>query len=161
MKVFNIVNLCIRLIYNYTKPGCTEKPFFIIFSILVSQDKSFDEAVAYYNKRSENVVGIVPDDKNILEAIDAFESLLDSEKDLEAAVYLVRSYYFMAQYVLQEKSDKMFAFIEGCLSFPNQSVRTTRAQHITVTADNYDKPITFGPESKDSETRQLQLLESV
>ena len=83
---------------------------FIIFSILVSQDKSFDDAVAHYNKRSENVVGIVPDDKNILKAIDVFESLLDSEKDLEAAVYLVRSYYFMAQYVLQEKSDKMLYF---------------------------------------------------
>ena len=30
-------------------------------------------------------------------------------------------------------------FVEGCLSFPGKSIRTSRAQHITVTADNYDE----------------------
>ena len=86
---------------------------FVIFNILLSQNQSFDDAVAFYNKRSENVVGIVVDDTNILQAIDVFESFLDSDKDLEAAVYLVRSYYFMAQYVLQKYSDKMLYFAKS------------------------------------------------
>ena len=45
-------------------------------------------------------------------------------------------------------------FVEGCLSFPNKSVRTKRAQHITVIADNYDEPLTFGPNSDDKEFKQ-------
>lgn len=83
---------------------------FVIFSILLSQDKSFDEGVAFYNNRSENVVGTFADDKNILQAVNIFESFLDTDKDLEAAVYLVRSYYFIAQYVLKERSDKILYF---------------------------------------------------
>ena len=81
-----------------------------MFSILLSQNKTFEEGVALYNNRSENIIGIAVDGKNILQAIDVFESFLDTDKDLEAAVYLVRSYYFMAQYVLQDKSDKMLYF---------------------------------------------------
>ena len=83
---------------------------FVMLSILLSQNKSFDEGVEFYNKRSDSVVGLVADDKNILQAIGIFESFLDTDKDLESAVYLVRSYYFMAQYVSKERSDKILYF---------------------------------------------------
>tara|TARA_Y100000590_G_scaffold459605_1_gene617110 strand:- start:276 stop:1007 length:732 start_codon:yes stop_codon:yes gene_type:complete len=78
--------------------------------MLFSQNKSFEEGVALYNKRSENIMETVVDGKNILQAINIFESFLDTDKDLEVAVYLVRSYYFMAQYVSQDRSDKILYF---------------------------------------------------
>ena len=75
------------------------------------------------------------------------------------AINVTEPIYLINPEITETEGDT--TFVEGCLSFPGQSIRTTRAQHITVTADNYDEPLTFGPESKDDETRQLELLESV
>ena len=36
-------------------------------------------------------------------------------------------------------------YLEGCLSFPGEAVRTERFSNIRVKADNYDKPLEFGP----------------
>tara|TARA_Y100000590_G_scaffold444313_1_gene574902 strand:- start:660 stop:1472 length:813 start_codon:yes stop_codon:yes gene_type:complete len=82
----------------------------LTLSFLFSQAPSFDEGVDYYNNRSEHSIGSVTDDQNILKAINIFESQLDSNRDLEAAIYLVKSYYYMAQYVLQEFEDKRLYF---------------------------------------------------
>ena len=84
--------------------------FILMFTVLLAQNETFDDAVSFYNKRSEDSIGKVPNDTNIMKAINIFESLLNTDKDLESAVYLVRSYYFMAQYVSQEYSDKMLYF---------------------------------------------------
>ncbi len=82
----------------------------LILSLLFSQAPSFNEGVDYYNNRSEHSIGSVTDDQNILKAIHIFESQLGSDKDLESAIYLVKSYYYMAQYVLQEFEDKRLYF---------------------------------------------------
>ena len=84
--------------------------FMLMFTVLLAQNETFDDAVSFHNKRSEDSIGKVPNDTNIIKAINIFESLLNTDKDLESAVYLVRSYYFMAQYVSQEYSDKMLYF---------------------------------------------------
>ena len=75
------------------------------------------------------------------------------------AINVSEPIYLINPEIIKTEGDT--TFVEGCLSFPNQSVRTKRAQHITVTADNYDEPITFGPNSDDKELQQLELLESV
>ena len=82
----------------------------LIFTVLLAQHETFDDGVSFYNRRSEHSIDKVPNDNNIMRAINIFESLLNSNQDLESAVYLVRSYYFMAQYVLQKNSDKILYF---------------------------------------------------
>ena len=42
-----------------------------------------------------------------------------------------------------EKSDEMFAFMEGCLSFPNESIKTTRHKWVKVKADNHEQILYF------------------
>ena len=84
--------------------------FLLIFSLLFCQKPTFEEGVEYYNERSAHSIGTVTDDQNILKAIKIFESELNSSKDLEVALYLVKSYYYMAQYVLQDYEDKKLYF---------------------------------------------------
>ena len=48
-----------------------------------------------------------------------------------------------------EKSSEKFIFPEGCLSFPNQHIKTSRFVSITVHADNHDTELKFTADSKD------------
>ena len=47
-----------------------------------------------------------------------------------------------------EKSKEQFVFPEGCLSFPDDKIRTKRNVSITVKADNHENPLSFSAESK-------------
>ena len=48
-----------------------------------------------------------------------------------------------------EKSKEQFVFAEGCLSFPNDKIKTTRYQDIVVEADNHQGRLSFSANSKD------------
>ena len=48
-----------------------------------------------------------------------------------------------------EKSKEQFVFPEGCLSFPNDKIKTTRYQDIVVEADNHKKQLSFSAKSED------------
>ena len=48
-----------------------------------------------------------------------------------------------------EKSKEQFVFPEGCLSFPNDKIKTTRYQDIVVEADNHKGRLSFSANSKD------------
>ena len=48
-----------------------------------------------------------------------------------------------------EKSKEQFVFPEGCLSFPNDKIKTTRYESIVVQADNHKSKISFSANSKD------------
>jgi len=48
-----------------------------------------------------------------------------------------------------DKSEETFVFPEGCLSFPNKHVRTTRNVEIIVEADNHESKLVFSADSKD------------
>ena len=50
-----------------------------------------------------------------------------------------------------EKSEEMFAFMEGCLSFPNEVVKTTRHKWVKVQADNHTSTLYFSVWNDDSE----------
>ena len=50
-----------------------------------------------------------------------------------------------------EKSEEMFAFMEGCLSFPNETVKTTRYKWVKVKADNHTSTLYFSVWTDDSE----------
>ncbi len=53
--------------------------------------------------------------------------------------------------IVVEKSKEKFAFIEGCLSFPNETIKTARYKHITITADNYTGKLHFGVWNENNE----------
>ena len=48
-----------------------------------------------------------------------------------------------------EKSKEQFVFPEGCLSFPNDKVKTIRHESIVVEADNHEGQLSFSANSKD------------
>ena len=48
-----------------------------------------------------------------------------------------------------EKSKEKFVFPEGCLSFPNDKVKTIRHESIVVEADNHEGQLSFSANSKD------------
>ena len=48
-----------------------------------------------------------------------------------------------------EKSKEQFVFPEGCLSFPNDKVKTIRHESIVVEADNHEGRLSFSANSKD------------
>ena len=50
-----------------------------------------------------------------------------------------------------EKSEEMFAFIEGCLSFDNTTVKTARHKHVTIEADNHTGKLHFGVWNENNE----------
>ena len=50
-----------------------------------------------------------------------------------------------------EKSEEMFAFMEGCLSFPNETVKTQRHKWVKVNAENHDQTLYFSVWNDDSE----------
>ena len=50
-----------------------------------------------------------------------------------------------------EASEEMFAFVEGCLSFPNESVKTARHKWVKVKADNHKETLYFTILDDDSE----------
>jgi peptide deformylase len=48
-----------------------------------------------------------------------------------------------------EKSKEKFVFPEGCLSFPNDKVKTIRHESIVVEADNHEGRLSFNANSQD------------
>ena len=50
-----------------------------------------------------------------------------------------------------EKSEDKFAFMEGCLSFPGEAIKTTRQKWVKVKADNYESTLYFSIWNDDNE----------
>ena len=48
-----------------------------------------------------------------------------------------------------EKSKEQFVFAEGCLSFPNDKIKTIRYESVVVEADNHQGKLSFSANSKD------------
>ena len=48
-----------------------------------------------------------------------------------------------------EKSKEQFVFPEGCLSFPDDKIKTIRHQDIVVESDNHDEQLSFSANSQD------------
>ena len=48
-----------------------------------------------------------------------------------------------------EKSEEKFVFAEGCLSFPNDKIKTKRYQDVVVEADNHEGRLSFSAKSGD------------
>lgn len=61
---------------------------------------------------------------------------------------------------ITKTSTDMFAFMEGCLSFPKQAIRTMRYKEVTVKAENHKKLLKFKvPKDKKSKNFLLTSYE--
>ena len=83
---------------------------FLVSGLLFSSNSSIEEGIDYYNKRADVLDGIIPSQDNIEKAISIFESHLDTDSDKVAGIYLVKSYYYMAQYISQDEDVKVMYF---------------------------------------------------
>ena len=89
--------------------------FFLIFNFIFSSGTSiYEKSVLYYNSRSEGADGVNALATNIDSAIINFTNLKDNKiYELNASIYLLKSYYFKGKYVVQDKSDKKELFNKG------------------------------------------------
>ena len=59
------------------------------------------------------------------------------------------------------KEQEITGVPEGCLSFPNVDVSTTRYSLITVEADNWEEDVILGPTSEDKQESTDELWECI
>lgn len=45
-------------------------------------------------------------------------------------------------------SNEMVSYLEGCLSLPGKTVKTVRNKNVTISCDNWENEIEFGPSSE-------------
>ncbi len=82
--------------------------------MIASANAGMNEGIEYYEKRQEGSKGTLASNENIDKAIEHFSAALlspNSEKD--AALYLLKSYYYKAEFAVQNRNEKKKVFNEG------------------------------------------------
>ena len=88
--------------------------FFCLSMMIASAKANMDDGLTWYNARHENSNGIIASVENISKAIDEFLLALKSQHfEKEAAIYLLKSYYFLAEYAINDKMKKKELFNIG------------------------------------------------
>lgn len=88
--------------------------FVVSLSFLLGSDSSFQEGVSAYDSRAENADGMRAQSGKIDEAIAAFRKAIESPgAELDAAVYLLKSYYYKGKFVAQDDETKKIVFNLG------------------------------------------------
>jgi len=72
-----------------------------------------------------------------------------SVTDARVCVINVKEPIVLINPKIVETSEETFVFPEGCLSFPNKHIRTTRFVEVTVEADNHEGQLSFSADSED------------
>ena len=85
---------------------------FLFFSFLTAEKRPFDKGVNFYNSRSEGAVGYNVRPINIENAIKQFKKV-SQDLELEAGVYLMRSYYFKGKFLVKTDDEKKEIFSKG------------------------------------------------
>ena len=87
---------------------------FCLSMMIASAKAGINEGIEFYQNRQEGSNGTVASIANINKAIEQFSSaLLTPESEKEAALYLLKSYYYKAEFAIQEKDEKKKVFNEG------------------------------------------------
>jgi len=82
--------------------------------MIASAKAGMNEGVDFYSKRQAGSKGPLASNENIDKAIEQFSSALQtSETEKEAALYLLKSYYYKAEFAIQDKEEKKSLFNEG------------------------------------------------
>ena len=86
--------------------------FLILISFVVPSE--LDKGIASYNDRGEGARGIQADSKNIDQAIRHLERAVKiNALEEEAAVYLLKCYYYKGTYVLADEEDRKAEYNKG------------------------------------------------
>ena len=87
---------------------------FCLSMMIASAKAGINEGIEFYQKRQEGSNGTLASIENINKAIEQFSSaLLTPKSDKNAALYLLKSYYYKAEFAIQEKDEKKKVFNEG------------------------------------------------
>jgi len=87
---------------------------FCLSMMIASANAGMNEGIEYYEKRQEGSKGTLASTENIDKALEHFSAALlspNSEKD--AALYLLKSYYYKAEFAVQNRDEKKKIFNEG------------------------------------------------
>ena len=87
---------------------------FCLSMMIASAKAGINEGADFYSKRQEGSKGTLASTENIDKAIKQFSSaLLSPESEKDAALYLLKSYYYKAEFAVQDKEEKKKIFNEG------------------------------------------------
>jgi len=87
---------------------------FCLSMMIASAKAGINEGADFYSKRQDGSKGTLASTKNIDKAIKQFSSaLLSPESEKDAALYLLKSYYYKAEFAVQDKEEKKKIFNEG------------------------------------------------
>ena len=87
---------------------------YLLFLISFAFSSDFDNGISFYNARAENAIGTKAQAKNIDQAIRHFEKAIKIEAlEEEAAVYLLKCYYYKGTYVLADEEDRKAEYNKG------------------------------------------------
>ena len=87
---------------------------FCLSMMIASAKAGINEGADFYSKRQDGSKGTLASTENIDKAIKQFSSaLLSPESEKDAALYLLKSYYYKAEFAVQDKEEKKKIFNEG------------------------------------------------
>ena len=87
---------------------------FCLSMMIASAKAGIKEGIEFYQNRQDGSNGTLASTENINKAIEQFSAvLLTPESETEAALYLLKSYYYKAEFAIQEKDEKKKVFNEG------------------------------------------------
>jgi len=87
---------------------------FCLSMMIASAKAGMNEGVDFYSKRQAGSKSSLASNENIDKAIEQFSSALQtSETEKEAALYILKSYYYKAEFAIQDKEEKKSIFNEG------------------------------------------------
>ena len=85
---------------------------YLLFSLLIAEDGFLEKGIAFYDARSEGAVGYNVRSLHIENAIKQFKKA-SAESELNAGVYLMRSYYFQGKFIVKTDDEKKKVFSKG------------------------------------------------
>ena len=85
---------------------------YLVFSFLMAGEGSFEKGVVFYDARSEGAVGYNVKPLPIENAIKQFKKA-STDFELDAGVYLMRSYYFKGKFIAKTDEEKKKVFSKG------------------------------------------------
>ena len=88
--------------------------FFCLSMMIASAKAGVDEGVDWYQKRHEGSNGTMASTENINKAIEHFLKIINTPKyEKDAALYLLKSYYYKAEFAVQDEEEKKRIFNMG------------------------------------------------
>ena len=87
---------------------------FCLSMMIASAKAGIDKGVDFYSKRQDGSKGTLASTENIDKAIEQFSTaLLSPQSEKDAALYLLKSYYYKAEFAVQDKDEKKKIFNKG------------------------------------------------